>query len=341
MEVTIKDLAKLANVSKSTVSLVLSNRDEGRVSPLTRRTILDLARRHGYRSNLVAKGLAHGRTYRIGICIEGSLGQHGIWGNFSFYERLGLLCERFKNASYSITLVQVDTRLPAEDVCRGLIKETVDGLVFLNWSPTLVSQLLLPLRLEGSPTVVVGTALKDDRATWAAADIYGTFLEATRLLLKDGDRQVAFLDMDLGYNSSLKEAAFKQVVAEKLNTDAGPWMFRSESSYSHEHVLANIERALDQMPDNRAFLLADNFYANLVLYQMRLRGMRAGHNCRLIGYGETELADRCSPKLSHFSLRLEEQVDFAVKALFDQISNPSGYEPRHALLPPNYIRYET
>lgn len=57
--VTMKQIANRAGVSISTVSLVLNNRDIGRVSPDVAERVRDIAAELGYLTNRLASGAAH------------------------------------------------------------------------------------------------------------------------------------------------------------------------------------------------------------------------------------------------------------------------------------------
>jgi DNA-binding LacI/PurR family transcriptional regulator len=62
---TSRDVARVAGVSQSTVSLVLAGKAEGRVKPETGQAVREAARRLGYRPNLAARNLRLGRTRTV------------------------------------------------------------------------------------------------------------------------------------------------------------------------------------------------------------------------------------------------------------------------------------
>ncbi len=68
MRATIKDIAKVLDLSPSTVSRAL--RDCSSVSKKTREKILHIAQSMGYQPNLTARGLVSGRTQNIGVILS-------------------------------------------------------------------------------------------------------------------------------------------------------------------------------------------------------------------------------------------------------------------------------
>ena len=66
--VTIKDIARIAGVSVTTVSRALNDAPE--ISPETRDRILQLCREEGYRTNLLARSLISNRTNVIGVILS-------------------------------------------------------------------------------------------------------------------------------------------------------------------------------------------------------------------------------------------------------------------------------
>ena len=67
MAITTKDLAQLCGVSRTTIHRALNG--TGRIKPETKEMILQVAKEHGYRPDLLATGLAKGQTYNIGVVV--------------------------------------------------------------------------------------------------------------------------------------------------------------------------------------------------------------------------------------------------------------------------------
>ena len=340
MSLTIRELARLAQVSNATVSLVLSGKSKGRVSEATAERITELARRHGYRSNLAAKGLAEGRTYRIAVCVEGTLVNHAMIGSFSLYERLGLFAQGMQEAGFAIEIFQIDKDLSVEETGRDLSVMGVDGFAFLSCKPDMARPLILSLGEAGLPAVASGTTLDGDDLTWTDIDRGASFREAVRMLSAEGHGEIALLDIEPGRFSEIKISAFLDAVRAEFGRDGREWMFTARAVTLPEAARVTRE-ALDTMPHCRALLLTDNFYGEVALRVVREAGLRPGEDCRVVGFGDTALADRCSPKLSHYSLRVGEEAAFGLAALIDAIQSPADYAPRHIKFGPKYVLRET
>lgn len=341
MGITIRQLSRLCGVSTATVSLVLSNKDRGRVGARKREEILRLAEQHSYQSNPVAKGLAEGRTYRIALVFEGALSDHAIIGQFSFYDRLGLMAKSLRETGYAIEIVQTDPAREQADLRRDMSRVAADGFVLMHWKPSSAAPLLHALRDAGRPAVACGTALRDREFAWTDVDRGAAFADATLRLLRDGHRKIALLDCAVGHvYIAEKKKAFLNTLRDELGMDASNWVFLSRGD-SYEDIVELTTEAVRKMPSAKAFLITDNFYAEAVEYALRLTGMQPGKDCRLIGLGDTFLADRCKPRLSHYSLRVAQQVQFCVRALLEQIQSPQTYVPHSHLFGPHYIERET
>ncbi|MBN1673889.1 MAG: LacI family DNA-binding transcriptional regulator [Kiritimatiellae bacterium] len=341
MAVTIRDLSRRCGVSTATVSMVLSGKDAGRVGAGQRERILRLAGELGYRSNPIAKGLAKGRTYRIGLVVEGNLADHAIFGQYSFYDRLGRLATRFQAHGYSMQIVQVDSARKRAEGRRALLGEAVDGYVFLDWSEAALSPLLRALKQKRVPAVVTGTTLRQKGHAWTDVDRAAAFADAVTRLVGAGHRTMALLDCAVNPRFlPLKRKAFVGTVRRELHVNAADWVF-VPAEVSYPAMVALAQNAVQRMDGTRAFLLTDHLYADAVLYGLERSGLTPGRDCRVIGFGDSALADRCRPRLSHYGLQIEAQVEFCVHELLQQLGAPRGYRPRRRLLGPAYIERET
>lgn len=68
MKVTIKDIAKMADVSTATVSKVVNNKDQN-ISSATRQRILDIIKEYNYVPNRIASSMITKKTHAIGLVI--------------------------------------------------------------------------------------------------------------------------------------------------------------------------------------------------------------------------------------------------------------------------------
>ncbi len=133
---------------------------------------------------------------------------------------------------------------------------------------------------------------------------------------------------------------FINAVSAHLEQGGNNRLYRPEEM-SLRGIRMLMEKIGVQEPRATAFVLSDNFYAEAVLDCLAQRGVRVGNDCRIVGFGDTILAERCRPKLSHYGLRIEEQVAFGLQALVEAIEHPKRFNPRQCKLPPRYIPGET
>lgn len=123
MAITIKDIAKKANVSITTVSRVLNNKTEG-IGEETRKRVLDIIEELDYRPNTIARSMVTKQTNTIGLIIPDIRNP--------FFPELVRGVEDFANdAEYSVFLCNTDGSIKREVEALRLMKEkNVDGIVF-------------------------------------------------------------------------------------------------------------------------------------------------------------------------------------------------------------------
>lgn len=114
---TIKDVAKLAGASPSSVSLLLSGKAEGRLSPALQARIRSAVDATGYRPNRIARDLATGRSMRIQVVTP------GIANPYFGHLLAGMSEELGSQASLSLEVLQGERSYGPEQVRRALSPE--------------------------------------------------------------------------------------------------------------------------------------------------------------------------------------------------------------------------
>ena len=151
--ITIKDIARIAGVSTSTVSRALSNSLE--LSEQTRQRILEICRREGYRVNALARSLICNKTNVIGLIVPEVTNP--------FYAELSLGIETHaRSLGYNVILCngQNDAKV-TEELFGFLISHQVDGIILASsqqGAGTMIQNFAprLPAVLLGTPALVSG-----------------------------------------------------------------------------------------------------------------------------------------------------------------------------------------
>jgi DNA-binding LacI/PurR family transcriptional regulator len=207
MAVSIKDIARVAGVSHSTVSRALSN------SPLipqtTTRRIQQIAEEMGYTASAIGRGLVKGRTEAIGVVVT------SISDPFNGEVVAGLE-EAANQQGYSVSLA-TSQGLPEREisVVRAFQSQRVDGiLVASSRVGSNYATLLADLQI---PVVLLNNQHPGEFAYSVRIDNMQGAFEATNYLLELGHRRIAYLGDIHGLHSDAERRGGFQ----KAMTDAG------------------------------------------------------------------------------------------------------------------------
>jgi len=194
---TIKDIAKKAGVSISTVSLVLNNK--GYVAPETRQKILSTMRELDYRPSRSARKLATHKNGNIGFI---------IWENHfyeveMFYSQvfLGMEYAARKSDSY-ILLTTVKEQFDSKiDLPRFLKYNDVDGVALAGRIP---HELVFYLENERIPFVLIDYSIPGKKYNSVQIDNYNGAYSAVQHLVESGRKRIGFVGGTF-FHPSIKE----------------------------------------------------------------------------------------------------------------------------------------
>ena len=128
MNITIYDVAREANVSMATVSRVVNGNPN--VKPTTRKKVMEVIDRLGYRPNAVARGLASKKTTTVGVIIPDI-------SNLIFAELARGIEDIATMYNYNIILSNSDQNVDKElRLLNTMLGKQVDGLVFMSGNIT-------------------------------------------------------------------------------------------------------------------------------------------------------------------------------------------------------------
>lgn len=184
--VTMRDVAELADVSIATVSLVVNNKKRERIGEETRARVLEAVAELGYRPNALAQSLVSGQSPFIGMVADAI-------ASLPFAGQIlrGAQEEAWRNG-YVLLVADTDH---APDITAEAIKMMIDhqavGVLFSTWYHREVQA---PPLLASLPAVFVNCIPQTPEAVSVVPDEVQGGRLATEMLLDRGHTRVAFIN---------------------------------------------------------------------------------------------------------------------------------------------------
>jgi DNA-binding LacI/PurR family transcriptional regulator len=192
-KVTIKDIAKAAGVSPTTVSFAFNSPE--RLPEATVNRVLELANELNYSPDPIARIMTSGRTGTLGILLANPFNE--ILNNPFFCEFLEGFGERCATSDLSIKIIP-----PREDGLRdAIINAAVDGIVTLGVDPSF--SVMVALRQRGVPFMMVDTDPIDSVPTLNIDDQKGAFNQM-EFVLSQGHEIITILGIRSGFRGNFR-----------------------------------------------------------------------------------------------------------------------------------------
>jgi DNA-binding LacI/PurR family transcriptional regulator len=308
------DVARLAGVSRATVSYVLNDRTEGRISITeeTRKRVQDAARELGYKPHALARSLRSGLSNTVGLLIPDTHNPHYL-DILSGAEQVVM-----KHDCY-LVLVSASLDPERERHClRSLFQRRLDGLILVPTFADLFADEIEEL-LAGTDPVVFVTP--QPTADCAYANVRGGAEALMDHLIALGHRRIGFVHGVARKGLAQQRMNVYRQRIEMLGAPADECLIRDCGHTIYDGYLATRELlALDPPPT--AIWTVNDLLAIGALRAVRERGLRVPHDISLAGFDDIELAAQLYPPLTTVNIHGEELGRRAAQTLFRRIENP-------------------
>lgn len=204
MAVRLKDIARDLGVSLITVSKALRGKDD--ISEETRQRVLKRMAELNYRPNMLARGLASGRTFIVGLIVPDLL--HPFFAEFA-KSLSGVL--RKHNYGLILASSEEDPEIERQEI-RTTLARGIDALLIASCQPTLEG--FYGVEDQRTPFILIDRNFPHLSAHFVGTDDYTAGLLATRHLLSIGKSRIAHIagpelapgaDRLRGYKDALME----------------------------------------------------------------------------------------------------------------------------------------
>jgi DNA-binding LacI/PurR family transcriptional regulator len=285
--VSIKDIARKARVSHSTVSRAL--RDSPMVNPATRELIQKIAAEQGYTVSAVARSLVTRRTNTIGVVVT-SIADPFVGEVVNGIEECAIV------RGYSVILATCHAEPDRElRAVRGLRERRVDGILV---TASRVGALYLPLLAEMNvPIVLINNQHPGAFGFNVTIDNQHGAREATGHLASLGHRRIAYIGDRCGFQSDTDRCAgYRQALdAAGIPFDDALVAYGDGGAESGHQAMTELLQ-LPELPT--AVFCYNDMEAFGALRAARARGLRVPADLSLVGFDDLYLASYIDPPLT-------------------------------------------
>ncbi|HEY9575718.1 MAG TPA: LacI family DNA-binding transcriptional regulator [Lachnospiraceae bacterium] len=326
--VTIKDIAQRANVSGTTVSIILNGKAEERhISPATKEKVLALCNEMGYRPNLIARKL---RSQEVAKPI------------IAFYWPLDQRTNILASFLSAVQMITSERKFDCEIVIRtyknDYIKESIPPLLDGSYSGALIGALshkdLIYLESLEIPTPIVLINRTSEKFSTVSINPNEIGLTIAQLFRKNGHMNVAALISKRAYMGyGQRTRSFIDACETVGITIDSKHIIRQENSISGGVLAARAYLQLEHAP--KAIYCESDAQALGVVYELQKQGKNFPTDCELltIGMMNPELTEFSTPPISCIELDNWQVVSKSVDILIDAIEK-KNIEPKHIAVSP-------
>lgn len=318
--ITLRDIAKVLNLSVSTVSRALT--DSYQIGDKTKKLVLEYAKAHNYVPNRMARGLKEGKSRSIGVVVCSI-------DNSFVAQMLDGIDQFCTEHDYQLIIMQSKESYEQEKACINLLYAGgIDGLLISPTYETTDFDYLKKLQKDGLPIVLFDRLSEHIDTHKVAVDNFNGAYKATKHLINNGNKSIAHINSDSKLNLATDrfEGYKKALAADNLtyNEELIKFCDTTNAAKLDENLELALKEIMLQKPD--AIFTATDQLSTKCLAILNKLGYRIPHDVALVGFSNTDLADVLNPSLTTIHQPAFEIGNLAAKqllALIDHKTNPS------------------
>jgi len=325
MSVTIKDVARRAGVSPSTVSRVISKHP--RISKETIERVTRVMEELGYHPNSMAKGLVSKATHILGVILPRPAEE--LFQNYFFHEVLRGILAQTNRSGYDLLIASGSTESDELETVKRLVRgRRVDGIILL--SSKTKDPLIQFLNEVRFPFVIIGRSPDFPDVPTVDNDNVQAAYDATRHLINQGHERIGFVSgpQDLTVSQD-RLAGYRRAMLEAGLDISDDWIvegeFLQETGYRAMSMLMN----LPERPT--ALVVIDDIVAFGVLHGLNELGYSVPQDICLVGFNNISLSEHTSPPLTSVDIGTYQIGYMTAQTLIKTIAKEPMHQTRNII----------
>jgi len=288
---TIADIARLAGVSKSTVSRALN--DSPLIGEDTKSRIRALAREHNFQINAPARRLSMQQSRTIAFVTHAYHKDFSVADLFGL-EILGGVSNGLAKQGYDLLIIHVD---PQDTKWAHQYFDTgrVDGFILMT--STRKQTHVKALTEVNAPFIIWGVPQPNQKYCSVTGDNFNGGKAATGHLIGSGKQKIGFIggpvyELEVqhrleGYRTAL-HAAGRSIDPALIE----------HGDFSNTSGADAMRRLLDKVPDMDAVFVNSDLMAIAAMDAIREAGRRVPEDIAVVGYDDLSIAEHSNPPLT-------------------------------------------
>lgn len=331
MKVTIKEVAKLAGVSPSTVSRVIS--DSPKISDETKKIVNEVMDKLGYFPNAIARSLVNKSTNTIGIVMPESV-ESALLNPF-YPQALRGISAAAHEQNYCILLSTGNTEKEKVESLKEIITGgRVDGVI-LMYSSSVADEALNLIQKLKTLAIIVGKPLNQRGMLYVDNDNVEASYRVTDSLIKRGHKKIAFmsgafrfvvfLDRLDGYAKALRENGIE--FNRKYITQC-----EAEREQGYEKAKQLLE--LPERPT--AMVISDDVMAIGAIKAIKEKNIKIPEEIEIVSFNNIPTAQIISPSITSIDINAYTIGYEASKLIIEKIK---GISDKEKVIVPTKVYY--
>jgi len=321
-DLTLEDIAKIAGVSRSTVSRVVNNHPS--VSESVRQRVLKVIHNTGYHPNAAARTLASQRAWMIGLVLPSSV---SLFFTDPYFPRLTQgIAQTCNQYDYTLSLFLVSSKEDEEKIFPRVSRRgSLDGIIMQ--SGQIGDRLINRLVNTNIPIVIIGRPFQTENISYIDVNNVNGSYTAVRHLIRSGYQCIGTItgQADTTVGLDRKEGYFKALLEN--GREVNPALI-SEGDFTEAGGYHAMQKLLGAKPD--AVFAASDLMAVGAMRATREVGLRIPEDIAFVGFDDLPFTPAPNPLLTTIRQPIYQTGSGAVEMLIELIQ--TGIKPARRVI---------
>lgn len=289
---TSKDVARLAGVSRTTVSFVLNNIPDSNIPENTRQRVLDAAKQLNYHPNASGRKLASGKSKMIGLIRLQSTEQ--VFNDAFLLQVLVGIEQAASQWGFHVLLKHINHD-KQEEYSQLITENHVDGIILSG--PLQKDPDLIKLHQDGVPIILLGQ-MSNTKIPFVDVNAELGSKKAVDYLVACGHKRIAMItNAKLEYSSAQQRKSGYLAALKEANIPIDETLIK-EGDFTPASGFDAMKELLTLSNSPTAVFVASDVVAIGAIQAIKQSGLRIPQNIEIIGFDDIPMAEYFDPPLS-------------------------------------------